>query len=435
MQCNVKREDMEKLMQYVWQHRLWVQQDMRTVDGRVVQVIDPGQLNTNAGPDFFNAKVKIDGKMWVGNIEIHVRASDWKRHNHNNDPAYDSVILHIVEKDDIAVYRSNGELIPQLRMPCAPDFHARYNALVGQASTELPCSAIISQLPSIYLTDWVATLAHERLYGKVNRINNLLERTTGDWEETCYITLSRNLGFGINSDAFERLALSLPLRFMGKHSDSLLSIEALLFGQSGLLDNAPIDDPYVARLKAEYGFLANKFSLQRPENLGWRMARMRPPNFPHRRIALLAMLIHGGFRLMSSIISAPDEKSLRSLFKAELTGYWASHYNFDAPSRRQSQALSDGSIDIILINTVAPLIYAYGLSRDDNDTCDRAMLMLQSLKPERNSIIELFNRAGIKSPDAFTTQALIQLRREYCEPRKCLYCRIGHRMLSAKAHK
>lgn len=423
---------MEKLMQYVWQHRLWLQQDMRTVDGRIVQVIDPGQLNTDAGPDFFNAKVKIDGEIWVGNIEIHVRASDWMRHNHDKDPAYDSVILHVVDKDDIAVKRSNGETIPQLRMPCAPDFNARYQALVGQTATELPCSTTIAQLPSIYITDWISTLAHERLYRKVQRINEILERNSGDWEETCYITLARCLGFGINSDAFERLALSLPLRFMGKHSDSLLSIEALLFGQSGLLDNAPENDPYVSRLTTEYRFLADKFSLRRPENLGWRMARMRPPNFPHRRIALLASMIHGGFRLMSAIISATDETTARNLFNIGLTGYWANRYGFDAASSRPISALSESSINIVLINTVAPLTYAYGLATGNSSLCDKATALLQSLKPERNSIIELFSRAGIKAPDAFTTQALIQLRREYCEPRKCLYCRIGHRMLAAK---
>lgn len=419
-------------MQYVWQHRLWVQQDMRTVDGRVVQVIDPGRLNTDAGPDFFNAKVKIDGELWVGNIEIHVRASDWKRHRHDSDPAYDSVILHVVDKDDTAVKRSNGEVIPQLRMPCSPDFSNRYSRLVGQAATELPCSDIISQLPDIYVTDWIATLAHERLYHKVERINAQLDKSAGDWEEACYVTLARCLGFGINSEAFERLAMSLPLRFMGKHSDSLLSIEALLFGQSGLLDNAPSDDPYVARLASEYRFLAGKFSLHRPENPGWRMARMRPPNFPHRRIALLAAMIHGGFRMMSAIVSATDEASARALFNVELTGYWASRYMFGTPSGRSARALSDNSVTIILINTMIPLTYAYGLSRGDNAVCDRAITLLQSLKPEHNSITELFSRAGIKSSDAFTSQALIQLRREYCEARKCLYCRIGHRMLAAK---
>ena len=420
-------------MQYIWQHRLWVQQDMHTVDGRAVQVIDPGRLNTNAGPDVFNAKVRIDGEMWVGNIEIHPRASDWFRHHHDKDEAYDSVILHVVGKDDMPVHRRNGELIPQLRMPCSPKFSEKYHELVGKASTELPCATEIQEIPTIYLTDWISTLAHERLYRKAERINSLLERFHGSWQETCYVTISRSLGFGINSDAFERLALATPLSFMLKHSDSLLSIEALLFGQSGLLDDAPTADAYTLRLKEEYQFLANKFNLNRPQCLGWKMARIRPGNFPHRRIATLAALINGGFSLTTSILEAKDEASARDIFNVELTGFWAQRYSFNPTSARSPKALSDSSVTILLINAVIPLMYAYGLSRNDTAMCDRAISLLQSLKAEQNSIVELFVKAGIKCPDAFTSQALIQLRREYCETRKCLYCRIGHRMLARKA--
>ena len=425
------RSEMEKLMQYIWQHRLWLQQDMRTVDGRVVQVIDVGQLNVDAGPDFFNAKIKIDGEMWVGNVEIHVKASDWFRHHHDSDKAYDSVILHVVEKDDMPVKRSNGEIIPQLRMPCSPDFHKRYNHLVGSSGSELPCSAEISDMPSIYVADWLSTLAHERLYRKVEHIKELLERYSGDWDEVCYVIMARCMGFGVNSDAFEQLAMSLPLRFMGKHSDSLLSIEAVLFGQSGLLDEIPVDD-YVKSLKTEYDFLAHKFSLRRNENIRWKMARMRPRNFPHRRIALLAEMIYGGFRMMSKMIAASTEKEAQELFDIKLSGYWARHYTFGNEAPHELNALSRSSINIILINVYAPLVYAYGMIRGEEYLCDRAVSILQSLPSENNVIIDLFRRAGIDSKDAFSSQALIQLRREYCEKHKCLYCRIGHRMLSTK---
>lgn len=423
---------MEQLMQYIWQHRLWVQQDMHTVDGRSVQVIDPGRLNTDAGPDFFNAKVRIDGEMWVGNIEIHSRASDWFRHQHDKDNAYDSVILHVVGKDDAAVYRCNGELIPQLRMPCSPRFTEKYHDLVGRASTELPCATELREIPSIYITDWIATLAHERLYRKAERVKSLLERFHGSWQEACYVTIARSLGFGINSEAFERLALSVPLSFMLKHSDSLLSVEALLFGQSGLLENAPADNAYTQRLIEEYRFLANKFNLRQPQPLGWKMARIRPGNFPHRRIATLAAMIHGGFSITSSILEVTDEAAARQIFDMTLTGFWAQRYSFNPATASSAKALSDSSVSILLINAVIPLIYAYGLSRNDTAMCDRAIALSQSLKPERNSVVELFTRAGIKCPDAFTSQALIELRREYCETRKCLYCRIGHRMLARK---
>lgn len=420
-------------MQYVWQHRLWEQEDMRTTDGRVIQVIDPGRLNTDAGPDFFNAKLKIDGEMWAGNVEIHVRASDWFRHHHDLDPAYDSVVLHVVGKDDSPVYRKNGTVIPQLRMPCSPDFYTKYNQLIGCSRTELPCSEEISKLSSLYIHDWFGALACERLLDKVVRIDALRERYNGDWEETCYVTLARSLGFGINGDAFERLAIRLPLKFMAKHSDSLLSIEALLFGQSGLLDNVSDDDPYLSGLKTEYGFLANKFSLQPCENAGWKMSRMRPANFPHRRIALLASMVYGGFRLMSRIVGVKTIEDAKAIFEVSLSGYWENHCNFGTETERHLRAMSQMSINTIIINVVVPLIYAHGRSRDDNDACDRAMEMLQSLPPERNSIIETFGKAGIKCRDAFSSQALIQLRREYCEKRKCLFCRIGHRMLASKA--
>lgn len=418
-------------MQYVWQHRLWSQQDLRTVDGRRLHIIDQGQLNPNSGPDFFNAKIKIDGEMWVGNVEIHVKASDWHKHNHDNDPAYDNVILHVVDKDDTPIYRSSGELIPQLCMPCSPDFHRDYNSLVNNANSELPCSSEIATLSEIHLSDWISTLAYERLHKKVERINSLLERFAGDWEEVCYITLARSLGFGINSDIFERLALNMPLRFMRKHRDSLLSIEALLLGQSGLLETAP-NDSYTNHLKSEYSFLANKFNLKPLESSLWRMARMRPYNFPHRRIALLAQLIHNDFRMMSQIIEAKNESAMRQIFSIELTGFWANHFTWETTATHSSKALSESSITTLLINTAIPLLYAYGVKCDNDELIDRATALLQSLPSEKNSIIDLFSRAGVKSTDAFTSQALIQLRREYCEARKCLYCRIGHRMLSAK---
>lgn len=423
---------MEELMQYVWQHRLWPQRNLSTVDGRPVHIIDPGLLNRDSGPDFFNAKVRIGGQMWSGNIEIHVRASDWHRHGHDSDPAYDSVILHVVDKDDMPVYRTNGELIPQLCMPCSRDFGDRFRSLVDNTANELACSGEIATIPQVHLIGWIDSLAYRRLYGKADRIASLVDRFNGDWEEACYVTLARALGFGINSEPFERLALSLPLRFMRKHSDSLLAMEALLFGQAGLLEQARGYDPYVERMTSEYRFLATKFSLKQPQPLGWKTARMRPPNFPHRRIALLAAMMHGGFRMMQAIADIHSTADAEVLFRTPLTGYWASRYSFGPDSGRESPALSETSIRILMINVAVPLMYAYGLSRDDSDMCQRAVDMLQHLPAEKNSITDMFARAGISCRDAFSSQALIELRRSFCETRKCLYCRIGHRLLAAK---
>ena len=425
---------MEKLMQYVWQHRLWLQQDMRTVDGRRVQVLDPGLLNTGAGPDFFNAKVNIDGHTWAGNIEIHVKASDWHRHGHDKDPAYDTVILHVVDRDDAVVRRPDGEVIPQLRMPCAGDLSEHYRNLVGRADIDLPCSATICSLPRIYVTDWLSTLAYERLYDKADRIEALRERFAGDWEQTCYVTVARCLGFGVNNEPFERLALSVPLQFVGKHSDDPTAIEALLFGQAGLLDGHGAGaDPYADRLRKEYTFLATKFGLRKPESLGWKMARMRPANFPHRRIAVLAAMLAGGFRMLQRVVSVKSVDEACELFSPEMPNYWQWRYSFGPGGQRQLGSLSRSSALIMVINVVAPLMMAYGTAHSDREMTDRAVSLLHDIGSERNSIVEMFARAGLKVSNAFESQALIQLRRAYCETRKCLYCRVGHRMLSAKA--
>lgn len=424
---------MEKLMQYVWKHRLWRSEDMVTNTGEKVRVVDPGLLNTDAGPDFFNAKIEIDGHMWVGNVEMHYRATDWKRHRHDSDKAYDSVILHVVAKDDAPVRRTNGELIPQLVLEVSPQFNADYASLVG-ATIEVPCAEKIKQVPHLTIVEWVEGLAFERLHGKVERIHQLLDSFNGSWEDVCYVTLARNFGFGINNDAFERLARRTPLRLLGKHSDSVLQIEALLFGQAGMLDaQKPGMDSYYNQLCTEYAFLSNKFQLTPMEKESWKLFRIRPQNFPYRRIAMLAQFIEGGFRMMNRILEAEGEKEMRALFEVELSGYWTKHYTFGKPNERATATLSRSSIDIILINTVAPLLYAYGELTGNYEMTDKAIKLLEDLRAESNSIVSHFVAYGIDCPDALTSQALVQLKREYCDARKCIYCKIGHHLLSKAA--
>lgn len=424
---------MEKLMQYVWKHRLWRSEDMVTNTGKKVRVVDPGLLNTDAGPDFFNAKIEIDGHMWVGNVEMHYRATDWKRHRHDSDKAYDSVILHVVAKDDAPVRRTNGELIPQLVLEVSPQFNADYASLVG-ATIEVPCATKIKQVPHLTIVEWVEGLAFERLHGKVERIHQLLDSFNGSWEDVCYVTLARNFGFGINNDAFERLARRTPLRLLGKHSDSVLQIEALLFGQAGMLDaQKPGMDSYYNQLCTEYAFLSNKFQLTPMEKESWKLFRIRPQNFPYRRIAMLAQFIEGGFRMMNRILDAEGEKEMRALFEVELSGYWTKHYTFGKPNERATATLSRSSIDIILINTVAPLLYAYGELTGNYEMTDKTIKLLEDLRAESNSIVSYFVAYGIDCPDALTSQALVQLKREYCDARKCIYCKIGHHLLSKAA--
>ena len=419
-------------MQYVWQHRLWPRTHLRTVDGQPVQIIDPGRLNTDAGPDFFNAKIVIAGRTWAGDVEIHVRASDWHRHGHDGNPAYDSVILHVVDRDDTPIIRSNGETIPQMQMACTPDFYQRYSQLVDCADRFLPCAETIAQMSSLHITDWLDSLAFERIYEKTDSIEARLQRLGRDWDAAAYVTIARCLGFGVNGDPFERLALSTPIRFLAKHCDSLFTVEALLLGQSGLLDADPKPDSYRLQLKKEYDYMAHKFGLRQPESLGWKMSRMRPANFPHRRIAMLAALLNRSTRLMSLMLDINSVDQASEIFSLPFTGYWANHYSFGAPSAAAGVTLSRNSVYSLMINAVIPLQFAYGMSRDDRELTDRAIDLLHSLPAEQNSIVRIFHDGGLRINSAFASQAVIQLRRAYCQTHKCLYCRIGHRALAAR---
>lgn len=420
-------------MHYVWQHRLLLQPDMITTDGERVEIIDPGMLNRDAGPDFFNAKVRIADRIWCGNVEMHVRASDWHRHGHDTDPAYASVVLHVVAADDCRIQLPEGRIVPQMVMRCAPDFNERYSRMVDSPADRLACFAELAEAPRIYITDCLTAMAFERLYQKTDRILALLERLNGNWPETIYVTLARALGFGLNSQAFEQLALAVPLRSLLKHRDAPEAVEGLLFGQAGLLPDTD-SDPHVELMRREYAFMCHKFRLASPEGIMWRMARTRPQNFPHRRIAALAAMIAEGFTVASKACGITSVEEALALFDVQLPHYWHHRYTF-GPSTASagSRAFSRASTDILVINVIVPLLHAYGTCFGNERMQQRAIELLEALPPEHNTITRLFSDAGIQCRDAFTSQALIQLRRAYCEPRKCLYCRLGHHFLSRKA--
>ena len=422
-------------MHYVWQHRLVLASDMITTDGERVEVIDPGTLNQDAGPDFFNAKVRIGGEMWCGNVEMHLRASDWKRHGHDDDAAYQSVILHVVGAEDCRVQVAGGRKLPQMIMRCAPDFNERYRAMVDKPTDRLACYTELSSTPGIYVTDCLTAMAFERLYEKADRIVALSRRLLGQWHEAVYVTMARALGFGLNSEPMERLAISVPLRFLLKHRDAIESVEGLLFGQAGLIPPAdPDEEGHVTLIRSEYEFLSHKFRLEAPKDIIWKMSRTRPQNFPHRRIGALAAMIHEGFGIASRIVSVKNTQDARNLFNYKASYYWGGRYQFGGkPWVKSTDLFSAGSIDILIINVVAPALYAYGQLYGEDDKQQLAVALLEDLPPERNRVTRLFEEAGVKCPDAFMSQAMVQLRRKYCESRKCLYCRLGHHFLSNKA--
>lgn len=418
-------------MQYVWLHRLWVPGEMTTHDGIPVSVIDVGQLNRDAGPDFFNAKVRIGHETWCGNIEIHVRASDWHRHGHHTDRAYDSVVLHVVEHDDCAIHTTDGRLIPQITLRCARDFAQRYAEFVNNPSNALACASELPSLSPVTVRDWLDSLGFERLYSKVDAINERLTRSTGDWEQAAFITLARALGAGINGDAFERVATSLPLRLLHKHADSMLALEAMIFGQAGLLDGTETG-AYLDQLRHEYDFLSLKFGLKPPAGMAWRMSKMRPASFPHRRLATLAHMVHGGFNMMTRIASVCSEEEARSLFDLNLTGFWVDHCNFLAPTPMRPKAFGRSVQDMLIINVVAPLLVAYGDAIGDDTAAERAVDILEHLPGESNRFTADFVSAGVPCANAFISQAMVQVHRNYCDLRKCLQCRLGHRLLARR---
>lgn len=418
-------------MQYAWEHKILPPGPFATVDGLPLRIIDPGRRNINAGPDFFNAKIDIAGRHWAGNVEIHVRASDWHRHHHDGDPAYDSVILHVVDSSDTRVSRTNGETIPQMVLPRRPDLEARYHALVDRADIDLPCAPRLAAMEPLYRRSWLTALAYERLYAKEEHIGEIRRRLGGDYEQTTYVTVARALGFGTNADAMERLALSTPLNILGKHSDSLMTIEAILFGQSGFLDApAAAGVPYAAELMREYRFMARKFSLRSPVSLGWNMGRLRPGNLPHRRIAFLAAMLAGGFRMHSRILAAPTAEQARDLFTPSLSPYWQNHYTFGGNEHPAGHSLGRRSAELMVINAAVPVIHGHAVDHADEDLAERAIEMLQCLPPESNHIVDAFGRAGLRAASAFDSQAIIQLRKLYCSARRCLACRFGHYALS-----
>ncbi|MDE6444659.1 MAG: DUF2851 family protein [Muribaculaceae bacterium] len=420
---------MEAIYQFLWQHTM-LGRSLTDAAGHHIEILDPGRLNTDSGPDFFNAKIKVDGTEWIGNIEIHVKASDWFRHHHDSDPAYDNIILHVVGIDDKRIKRADGSQIPQVVTPLPPDFCTVYEHLSVHPAY-LRCAPYLHTLSSIAVTDWLESLSIQRLQMKGERIRSILDSTGHDWEQTVFITLARALGFGLNGEPFELLARSLPLPILHHHSDNPMQLQALLFGQAAMLDQScHIFDEYYQFLCREYYFLARKYGLHPMRPGLWKYSRTRPQNFPHRRIAMLAKACEGGFSMLAKIIDCIKErKSPDTLFNWRLEGYWHEHFSFDVEARAGSDTLSPASISLLVINAVAPLLYAYSAERGDLELGEKAIELLEDLPSERNSIIREWEGYGLKCDTALRSQALIHLRREYCEARKCLFCRFAHLFL------
>ena len=430
---------MEQLLHYVWKHKLWPLHALTTTDDRLVEVIDPGLYNRrNAGPDFFNAKVRIGSTLWVGNVEIHTNASDWYAHGHDRDGAYDNVVLHVVGNADVNVKNSRGDYLPQMVLEVPSAVKEHYEELL-QTDQYPPCYSIIPNLSRLLVHSWMAALQTERLEKKTEAIRQRAERAGGSWEDAYFVTLARNYGFGINSDAFEEWAQRVPLSAVGKHRDDLFQIEAMFFGQAGLLNPDAMStqhrvdalaDDYFCRLRNEYQYLAHKFSMEPMDAKMWRFLRLRPQNFPYIRISQLANLYYERRSGLSSLIECKTIEDIQQLLATQVTPYWQTHYTFGAESRHSEKRMSAASLNLIIINTAIPMLFAVGRHRQKEELCDRAFDLLEQLKAENNHIVSTWQECGLEAHSAGDSQALIQLKNEYCDRRDCLRCRFGYEYLS-----
>jgi len=418
----------ESILHYVWQHKLFTSHDLLTSDGEQVEVIDVGKYNTDAGPDFFNAKIRIGETLWAGNVEIHANSSDWVRHNHDADKSYDSVILHVVDRADVDVHRIDGTRIPQLELVYPKQIETNYQQLLSEQKW-IPCADKIGAVPDIFIQSWKNALLIERMEQKMKAIEFLLTESNQHWEEAFYITLARSFGFGMNSQAFEMLAKSLPLSALGKHKNQLFQLEAMLFGQAGLLTEEATDE-YTSKLKQEFDLLRTKFSLQPMDGSQWKLLRLRPDNFPHVRIAQFAALIHSSSKLFSKMVENPNIDYLRKIVACEPSVYWHTHYLFAHESTPHKKKLGIQSINGILINAVVPFLFCYAYQKNEEDLKEKALQLLEQLPVEKNSIISGWQQLGIKCESAYDSQALLQLKKQYCDEKKCLRCRIGHKVLT-----
>ncbi len=428
---------MEQLLHYVWRHKMFPLQEMHTTDGKLVEVIDPGLHNRNAGPDFFNAKVKIDGTLWVGNVEIHDRSHDWYVHGHDHDSAYNNVVLHVAGVVDDNVITSDGKFLPQLQLDVPKKINDHYKELL-ETDQYPPCYKIIPDLTKLTIHSWMSALQTERLEQKTEAIKARVDRNNGSWEDGYFTTLARNYGFGINGDAFEMWANTLPLKAVDHHRDDVFQIEAIFMGQAGLLElntipsqyqRDALNEGYFAKLRNEYQYLAHKFSMKPMDATMWRFLRLRPQNFPHIRISQLANLYYSRRAGLSSLVECTTIEQLKAVLATSVTPYWETHYTFGSTSCRNDKNLSPASLNLLMINTAIPMLFAYGKHKSDEAICDRAFDLLEQLKAENNHITRLWQQCGLTAQNAGDSQALIQLKKEYCDKKDCLRCRIGFEYL------
>jgi hypothetical protein len=419
----------EELLWYLWKFKLF-NNNLHLKSGEKLTILKPGIQNHDSGPDFFNALIKINETTWAGNVEMHVKSSDWYLHGHDKDKAYNNVILHVVFKHDKDVLGKNGEPLPVLEAENNFDIKIlnRYEDYI-KGLRKIPCENDIDKTDYFTTINWLERLTFERLEQKAGNILNQTEDLKYDFHEAFYRKIARYFGLKANNDAFEMLAKSLPLKILTVHNENLLQLEALLYGQAGML-SSKYQDEYPQVLLEEYRFLASKYNLKPIDKSVWRFMRMRPANFPTVRISQFANLFYRTSGMLHKIFTEKNLNNIKNLFSVNASEYWDKHYRFDIPSQNKKRKIfGNTSIDILLINAVVPFVFAYGIIQNKPELKEKAVDWLEQIKAENNKFTRLYAGFGIKAENAMQSQAMVQLKTEYCDKKRCLNCAIGHYLL------
>ncbi len=422
----------EEFLHYVWRYQLFASKKMRTTTNESLQVVKAGILNTNAGPDFLNATINIDAQLWSGTVEIHVKSSDWYVHNHEKDPQYDAVILHVVWEEDVSVFMKNNKPLPTLVLKelVLPEVFKNYKELSVQGIRWIPCENQLQHVAGFVIANWLERLYIERLERKTAFIERVLVENNNDYEAVFFQLLTKNFGLKVNGDAFFNMARSFGFPILRKRRSMLFQLEALLFGQARMLTKS-VEDPYYQSLQKEYSYLQQLHTLSPVIGEQFHFFRMRPSNFPTVRIAQLAALYHAHDHVFSKAMEITKMSDFYTLFSVQVSDFWATHYTFEKRSNKQLKKLTKSFVDLLVINTVIPLKYSYQKSKGVLVVSEILSLM-QQIAPEKNSQVSQFQNLGLVIKNAYESQALLTLKSDYCEAKKCLNCGIGNALLRSK---
>ena len=420
----------EDFLHYLWKHKKISTTDLKTTKGEKVTIANVGEHNHNAGPDFFNAQLKIGEQLWAGNLEIHIKSSDWYLHNHETDSNYDNVIIHVVWEHDTEIFRKDNTQIPTLELKnyVTPEALHNYQKLFSNAQKWINCENDFASIPEFTISNWLERLYFERLERKANDIAIVLEQSTNNWEAVLFKMLAKNFGLKVNGQAFASIANSFDFLIIRKQQSKLLSLEALLFGQAELLQD-DCQEPYFIALEKEYQFLKQKFTLSSQNVTPLQFFRLRPPNFPTIRLSQLANMYHLHQNVFSKIIETKTLEDFYKLFSVETSVFWETHYTFSKASKPLKKGLTKPFIDLLLINTIIPIKFSY--AKQLGKPIDNEIIqLLEQITSEKNSIVNKFNSLKKISKSALDSQALIQLKTEYCDKNRCLQCAIGNQLLN-----